>query len=298
MGLHYIPQQYLGHFAAPNDRNKIWMYDRHHPDEPKLLPIVTVAQSPEFYTDSDERDLSQNIEGPAHRPTDLLRNGQDIDPKDRTSVSRYLESMIKRVPALRSKLISQLPSTKREVIADILRNIEPVAAKLNTTPSELRKEIEQWDEEVNATRITDKSPVVSPQWTSPDVVGSLYAMTWRVIRSGRNCFLTSDNPVFFDERLGLKNPYSEVSFPLGSNVALHASWQGPQEALFFFDGNSSLIDELNRRTAFNTDRFAFYHTNSPAIPSLISTRRPQLHPILWQGTQSLVLTPDTIHSVG
>ena len=282
MGHHYIPQQYLRHFATPSDRDKIWMYDKCHPNEPKLLPIVTVAQSPGFYTDSDERALSQNIEGPAQRPLDLLRNGQPVDSKGRKAVSLYLQSMITRVPSSRSKLISLLPSTKKETIADILSNIEAVAAKLKVTPSELRKQIDQWDHELDDTAVSDKHPIVSRQWTSPDVVGCLCSMIWRVIRSRWNCFLTSDNPVFFDEGLGLKHPYSEVSFPLGSNVTLHASWQGPQAGLLFVRGNRSITEEINRRTAFNSQRFVFYHNRSGAISSLISTERPHLHTIPWQ----------------
>ena len=142
MGHHYIPQQYLRHFATPSDPHKIWMYDKCHPTKPKLLPIVTVAQSPSFYIDSDERALNQSVEGPAQRPIDLLRNGQPVDSKGRRAVSLYLESMIIRVPSTRSKLISLLPSTKKETIADILSNIGAAAAKLKVTPSELRKQID------------------------------------------------------------------------------------------------------------------------------------------------------------
>ena len=282
MGHHYVPQQYLRHFAASNHQCKIWMYDKCHPYAPKLLPIVTVAQSPSFYTDSDELALSQSVEGPAQIFIDLLRNGQDVGAKGRKAVSVYLESMIKRVPATRNRLIRELPSTKKEVIAEALSNIETIAAKLNTTPSELRKEIDQWDQDLNATGTSDRHPIVSRQWTSSDIVRCLYSMTWRVILSGNNCFLTSDNPVFFDEGLGLKSRYSEASFPLGSNVALHASWQGPEAGLFFVDGNRSIIDELNRRTVFNTSRFAFYHTQSGTVSSLISMMRPRLHVISWQ----------------
>lgn len=113
MGHHYIPQRYLRHFAAPPHRDKIWMYDKHLPDEPKLLPITAVAQSPDFYTDSDERDLNHNVERPAHHPTDLMRSGQDVDSDGRRAVSRYIEAMIKRVPALRNTLMNELPSIKR-----------------------------------------------------------------------------------------------------------------------------------------------------------------------------------------
>ena len=135
MGSHYVPQHYLRHFAAPNDRDKIWMYDNRHPKKPKLLPIVAVAQSSGFYTDSDERALSQTIEGPAQRPLNLLRNGQHVDSKGRNLVALYLDSMINRVPSSRDRLIRLLPSTKEDVIADTLSNIETVAAKLRVTPS-------------------------------------------------------------------------------------------------------------------------------------------------------------------
>ena len=87
--------------------------------------------------------------------------------------------------------------------------------------------------------------------------------------------------MFFDEGLGLKHPYSEVSFPLGSMVALHASWQGSQAGLLFVSGSQSIAEEINRRSAFNSQRFAFFHEKSGAISSLVSTELPQLNVIRW-----------------
>lgn len=167
------------------------------------------------------------------------------------------------------------------MIADTLRDIEAVAEKLNITPTKLHTIIARWEKETNVIDISDRHPIVRRQWISLEVVDCIYSMTWRVIVSELDLyFLTSDNPVFFDEGLGLTDPHSEVTFPLGSNVALHASWQGPPADLLFVNATTSLVGELNLRTSYRA-RFAFYHAQSCAIASLISAERPQPHAISW-----------------
>ena len=103
MGTHYIPQEYLRHFANPVDPDKIWMYDKSS-GEIKLLPIKVVAQESSFYTPEDERALNETIEGPAQFAIDELRLGKEIDDKSRTAVSKYIVQMIFRVPAMRIRL--------------------------------------------------------------------------------------------------------------------------------------------------------------------------------------------------
>ena len=88
MGNHYIPQEYLRHFANPVDLDKIWMYDKSS-GEIKLLPIKVVAQESSFYTPEDERALNETIEGPAQFAINELRLGKEIDDKSRSAVSKY-----------------------------------------------------------------------------------------------------------------------------------------------------------------------------------------------------------------
>ncbi len=93
MGNHYIPQEYLRHFASPSDSDKVWVYDK-LTGECKLLPIKNVAQSKGFYTDADEKELNLKVEIPAHTPLRELRCVCEIDPEGRRAISRYIVHMI------------------------------------------------------------------------------------------------------------------------------------------------------------------------------------------------------------
>ena len=96
MGQHYVQQHYLRCFGTPDDPNNIWMYDKSS-KKFKRLPIKNVAQSSGFYSEEDERALSERIEQPAQDPLEQLRNGQQIKVQGRLAITVYLESMIKRV---------------------------------------------------------------------------------------------------------------------------------------------------------------------------------------------------------
>lgn len=282
MGSHYVPQHYLRHFATQDDPNSIWMYyKRPSKKKPESLPIPIVAQSRGFYTDADERALSEAIEGPAQRPLTSLRNGEILDSKERKAVALYLESMIKRVPFFRSILIALVPDTKESLIADVLNSEQTLSADFDLTTAALREQIDRWNHALDDTGLLRTHPAVIGQWSDPDIVDSLYSMTWRVIKSEWDCFLTSDNPVFFDDGLGLQNQHSELSLPLSSNVALHANRQGPRAGLLFVMANQSVIEEINRRSAFRSHRFAFYHKDSAVVSSLVAMERIPVHQMMW-----------------
>ena len=285
MGQHYVPQHYLRHFATREDPNKIWMYDKCS-KEFRRLPIKNVAQSSGFYSEEDERALSGGIESPAQVPLDQLRNCQQIAVEGRRAVAVYLDSMLKRGPRNRRKMIEKAPQTKNELLSEIRGSLELEASKFNLTPAELLHRVEQWGREYDSRPLSMRDDPIRRQWLSPRVVNCFFSMTWRVIKADdSHRFLTCDNPVFFDEGCGLKPPYGEFSFPLSSDVALHGCWQGPQEGLIFVQEKpafvKALVKEIDRRVAFMADRFLFCHQNAKWVPVVAGKQRPELNRIFW-----------------
>ena len=281
MGQHYVQQNYLRCFGTPEDSDNIWMYDKIS-KEFKRLPIRNVAQSSGFYSEEDERALSEKIEGPAQDPLEQLRDGRQVEVQGRRAVTVYLESMIKRVPHNRRKMLEIAPQEKTKLLAEIRRSPELLASKFNLTPAELLNEIKQWEQEFDSRPLSMQEDMIRRQWFSPVVIDCIFSMTWRVIKADEsNCFLTSDNPVFFDEGYGLKEPHGEFSFPLSSDAALHGSWRGPRQGLLFVRKKPELIKEVNRRVAFTAERFVFYHQNSSWVPIVSEKRWPSLNRIRW-----------------
>ena len=57
------------------------------------------------------------------------------------------------------------------------------------------------------------------------LVDLIYTMTCRVVSADAlNAFFTGDNPVSFTYETGLLHPGGELTFPISSQEALHASW--------------------------------------------------------------------------
>ena len=281
MGQHYTPQHYLRHFATPEDPDKIWMYDKCS-KEFKRLPIKNVAQSRGFYSEEDERALSEWIEGPAQDPLDRLRNCQPVGVEGRRAVAVYLESMLKRGPHNRRKMIEKTPETKDELLSKIRGNPEELASRSNFSEEEILQIVEQWEQKFDSRPLSMKDEIIRRQWISPVVVDCIFSMTWRVMKAdGAHRFITSDTPVFLDEGYGLKLPHGEFSFPLSTAVALHGSWQGPRAGLLFVKARPAHVKEIDRRVAFMAERFVFYYRNASWVPKVADKLSPTLTPIEW-----------------
>jgi len=91
--------------------------------------------------------------------------------------------------------------------------------------------------------------------------------------------LTSDNPFFFFESLGVGRPESEVSFPISSDVALWATWRTDLKE-GFVPAKDSLIREFNRRTVSIAKRHLFYSRNEKWVVSLANKKAVRLNGIV------------------
>ena len=77
MGQHYVPQEYLRAFQTTANVGEIWVYDKKTREE-RVLPIRAVAQSPGFYDDDVEVELSR-IEARANRALRRVRKAGTFD---------------------------------------------------------------------------------------------------------------------------------------------------------------------------------------------------------------------------
>ena len=281
MGQHYVQRHYLRCFGTLEDPNYIWMYDK-SVKTVKRLPVKNVAQSRGFYSEEDERALSETVEQPAQTPLDQLRNRQQVEVQGRRAVAVYLESMIKRVPHHRNKLLAMVPQEKDELLVRIRESRELLAEKFNLTEAGLLLTIDQWEQNFDSHPLSAQADLIRRQWRTEDLIDCIFSMTWRLIKADdANRFLTSDNPVFFDEGYGLKKPDGEFSFPLSSDVALHGSWKGEREGLLILHKEPDVVKEINRRTAFMAEQFIFYHRDARWVSVVAKKQQPSLNRIWW-----------------
>lgn len=275
MGHHYVQQAFLRQWEAPTEPGLIWTYIR-GVAEPRLLPIDGVAQSSGFYDDDVERDLACLVEGPTTSVLDMLRRGEELDAACRRLVAEYIVTTIKRVPRHRERGLQMLPTQLDQVVAYARAEL-PVRS--GGDPAKLAK----LDKEIDVARakFLAEPPTEIVDWLrdprpAPEQVEVILRMAWRLLSTDSSePFLTSDNPVFHFEWLGIGQSMSEFAFPISPTRCLHGSYQplrfgGTVENRYT---NRALVHEINRRMAHGSTKLLFANMKAKFPLTLLSKGR-------------------------
>jgi hypothetical protein len=266
----------------------IWVYPRD--GEPRLASIKNVAQASGFYDQDVERDLNTYVEAPANPVFDKLRRGESIDiDEERFRVALYLATMVKRVPRNRERGEALVPELLEETIAEFRSFIMDYASQRGATPDRRQ----QWLDNLKA--IEEKWRVETPfavideirkPWPSGREVATIYGMQWRVlVAEPPEMFVTSDNPAFFFESIGItKDHDGELCFPLSPTHCLHCSHQRVAgRALVFMTFDREIVREMNRRIASAATSIVMAHEKRAFPIKLLRKRSPNLSRINWTG---------------
>jgi Protein of unknown function (DUF4238) len=250
MGHHSVPRRYLRGFESANRPNWIWMFDKEDGSR-KHLPISQVAQAPEFYDVEVEKALNEEAEKPGSAVIEALRMGAHLDEKGRRHLAYYLATMIGRVRSARLRAEALVPGVLdnvaeefRSALLEEARTVELSEESLGSLAGEIEASIQRHREKTPK----QVSDIIRSPWPYQSWLSCVYNMEWRLLRStGPSYFLTSDNPVFVFEHLGLNNADSEVCFPL-------CHW---------------------------ATRFVFYHEDVAWIPGVVTNKSQYLRMIHW-----------------
>jgi hypothetical protein len=276
MGQHIIPQFYLKGFAS-SDLSKIWIYEKGK-SSVNLLPIKTIAQEKQFYDEKTEKFLANEIEGPANKVLEKIRQKLRISEKDKFVLSEYIFTFFKRVPRAKQRLIEVAPRLSAELIAKHDEQFDELKKK-KPEKSELYKEYE----EISNKTLNQLGK--NPQkeiWLGALIMRSknppriLSEMNWIfLICDEPYLFLANDNPVFFHTSHGLNKRKSELTFPISSNIALLATWWTIN--LKYVEADGQLIREINRRIVANATRFVYSAKQKDWISTLIKKNEQNTH---------------------
>jgi hypothetical protein len=282
MGHHYVPQKYLRGFAELGNDEAIWMYDK------KLHKftnsgIKSVAQEAGFYSEEVEQQLNELIEKPANRVLDKLRSKKNIDEIERIHLSTYIATMIKRVPKRRTQAFSIAPVVIEKTINEVRNQVQEWASTTeNKSLAERRldeiKEIEESLRNKIPEFIIDQ---VHLPWANQQMIDLIGAMSWYIVSSKEDYFITSDNPAYFFEAYGIGTPKSELTFPISRDLTLFTSWQGAQNSMIYLEARPKLVREANKRLASGAERFVFSHRQEDWIAKISDNPKPFLSRIMW-----------------
>jgi Protein of unknown function (DUF4238) len=105
----------------------------------------------------------------------------------------------------------------------------------------------------------------------------IYSMNWQflVARDGME-FVTSDKPGFFFEEFGLNKPYSEITFPISTDIALAAYWH-TELGEGFFPATDAAVEEINWRTASAATCYVFASCKAKWILEAFNKNRHQFN---------------------
>ncbi len=278
---HYIPQYYLKGFTASPTTEEICVYERRR--QPFCTGIAGVAFQNHFYSvvDSEgvrdsntlENYLADEIEKPAKPVIESLRRGQMITAPEKQALARYISTLLTRVPAHRERLKALYPG----VVASLSAEIEEELSQLAIEEPDQSRLVEEQRAKIQ--QVLDGYRNGMPDHYNTQAVSSKYAavigdMTWVFLTTqGKFHFLTSDNPVFFFEGMGLvggdvPRDHPELSFPISKSITLWATWRPYSEG--FLPVEENFVREINVRTVSTAMRYVYYYTQADWVTRLIN----------------------------
>ena len=286
MGHHYVPQKYLQGFAADADCVTIWQYDRKaqaYCDRPAA--IKNVLQPKAFYSPEDETKLAELVEKPANIVMRKIHNGDyTLDNAERSALSLYMLTMIKRVPKFRQKGVAAAPGVLTKVVSEIKGIIEELnrAGKNDSAIISRRMdEIEAVEEKFKSELPEEIQCQMRSPWPSFDLVTLVHNMDWQLVTAPHGeFFVTSDNPMFFFESFGLGNPESEFTFPISSKLAIFG-FRSSSVTLRSPVISKRFVREANRRIISAATQFVMSCRRVDWIPMMAHNRNLHLSQIPW-----------------
>jgi hypothetical protein len=284
---HITPAFYLRGFtcAEKEKQSFVWVYERGLPFKPGYIktgvynpcqrPVTATGFEWDYYAfekpDGSGWDYEtyenalQKIEEEAKPAIQSLRRHEIVEGADRMAMATYMAVMIKRVPHRREWADEMWPEFIREFEqgANVLEQLE--AHEKNTDRSDTKRlaNIARMRAEYIGLMNQYKSADCIPRHILlPILIGqskippALSDMTWRLLVCDKDeFFLTSDNPLWFDEQKGIGNQHLEVSFPISSDTALVISRKKVEEGVF--GAGKRVVDEVNHRSATRATRYLY-----------------------------------------
>lgn len=281
---HILPRLYLKGFVEKKDEPFIWEYRKgmgfnpgaQTKSNPRHKHIGVPCAVKDYYAYPHEgggvdydsyEDILETLEKPANPIFEKIRSQKPITAAEKETFASYMGQMLRRVPSYRADLKKRLPE-----VAKAMEPSQEFFQTLNWPDNEeTRKRYKEIAErEANKEGAEVRTHLKCVANTEQSLLPAHFMqMKWRFFTAPReNGFLTGDNPIFYFKKLGLRNPASEVSFPISTEVALVASWaENHKEG--FFKAPSQVVKELNRRTASFASELVYFWRSESWVMSLL-----------------------------
>jgi hypothetical protein len=268
---HYLPKFYLENFIDPQNHPYIWIYEKGN-TVIKKASAIDIAVKKDYYTfitisgrkDTDTyENLLAEIECKAAPVFQNIIKHENLDEKSKFNFAAFLAFTLIRVPYFRDKIrhLAKMVTKKRvQAIAADPDAFKSYVTKFNLQEvikdqEQLRRSLQQGNHDIKISSYV--SLEMMPQFAI-DLISVFQEMHWYFLLSTNNMsFVTSDNPIVYFNQLpdahflsdkgfinGLKNKYTEISFPISSNIVFLGTWGRLTEYQSYSELNNCRIRDM------------------------------------------------------
>lgn len=289
---HFIPQFYLRYFSPDNAHGKIWYYSKNL-DEPKLVPIKSVAFIKHFYsleisegeqwTGYEER-FSQIETLIAPLINSVLMN-ESLPTGDELEVLiRFLLLLSTRTPDFRKNQLeptwdemrfrTEQILTSDHITPDDINYIQTLTIDSQLMNNDPIDQIQKINEMTNQS-IPKRSLIDSIFKSANSIYDLIKDLHWSILGARDSYkFVTSDSPLTLwgiprkeENKIGFKNDVIQVSIPLSPTICLLGTHETEPDKIIV---PRQMVDEINQRTINSSDEFVFANFNSKKYHLLLN----------------------------
>jgi hypothetical protein len=292
---HYLPEFYLEGFIDSHNEPCLWVYEKGDP-KIKKVSVKNIAIQKHYYsfiTQEGQRDSEtfENflafIENNAAPVFDKIRRQEILSEEERGWFAIFLSSLLTRVPNFRESIEVSAAEVIKRINVKLASNKETFKSMVRTFEKETGNKLNSSLEDLRDFILSGRYKIkVEPQFsllmmTMINDLGPIFhKMNWTILVSDGHKFVTSDNPLFYDDPthdpsspygVGLLNKSMILTFPITKESALLATWN--KGKLSYSKCSNKLVRGINHRTVQSALKFVFSSEISEELNSLVQNHR-------------------------
>jgi len=155
---------------------------------------------------------------------------------------------------------------------------EKFIARIIAQPDQRYRLEGQWEQQVKYLEEWKKRPEKiiwnkAFQYEFPKATRAITNMVWEFHVADKPSFITSDNPIYIADGIGLGRADARLLFPISSRILLRATHM-ITPGLRFYPASKERIEQTNIRIAQSATRYIFYSKGTPWAENLTKATLP------------------------
>jgi hypothetical protein len=269
----------------------MWVYEKGHP-KIKRASVKDIAIQKHYYsfiTQEGNRDSEafenflafiENRVAPVFKK---IKKEEIITEEERIWFAIFLASLITRVPNFRESIEESSAEVIRRINLKMASDTEGFKAMIRGLENETGNKVSLPIEDLQKFILQGKYKIkVDPQFSLTmmtminDFGPIFHKMNWTIFVSDDHRFVTSDNPLFYDDPthdprspvgVGLLSKNIRLTFPVTKELALLATWSRGKD--FYSKATNRFVRTVNRRTVQSASKFIFSSEKSAGLNDLV-----------------------------